>query len=562
MTERENSRFRRIASRLLRFLFLILLLTIAVVIGSMLDPLTQIVGEIITTSTHTPTNTPTSTSTPTNTPTRLAKDSAKLSYKVLAPENAKLEYDAATGRGTVNWDHSYWMPTEPAGTAEIRYELSVTYPEFVLGPFIIDEENSYTFTALDAHRYETVIVSLRAVGTLQIDKHDYEFGSDIVEIVWINPTATPSFTPTLTYTPTGTPTATSTPTATNTPSATHTYTSTATSTNTSTNTPTPTHTFTPSDTPTPTSTDTPSRTPTPTLSFTPSDTNTPTYTYTPSTTPTHTLTPTETFTPSDTPTSTDTPTETMTFTPSATFTPDINRMDVQFEVITDGVVNIRRCPGTTCNPRLGVSRRGQVFEVFGRVDGTDGEWYLIRFENRPAYLAGWLTTRTSDATATSRAATATSRVATSRAQSTARARNSRATANARARKTESALSDQAIETDGRISVQFRDLSSTFCVVSPTINEVGSNLVIIAGDRKYSAELKIIPPGRTDSLETTREQVGEIAEAGSARFVFLNDAPFQPGIYTLRLEMAGTYYSTIYWRVRRSSNYTVVAACGT
>lgn len=65
MTERQNSGLRRIAARTLRFLVLVLLLAIAVVIGSMLDPLTQFVSEILLTSTPTPTGTPTSTSTPT-----------------------------------------------------------------------------------------------------------------------------------------------------------------------------------------------------------------------------------------------------------------------------------------------------------------------------------------------------------------------------------------------------------------------------------------------------------------------------------------------------------------
>jgi len=605
MAERQNSGLRRIAGRMILFLFLVLLLAIAVVIGSMLKPLTQFVSEIITTSTHTPTYTPTSTNTPTNTPTRLATDSPKLSYIIIAPENAKLEYNATTGRGIVTWNSSYWMPTQPAATATIRYELLVTYPEFVLGPFFIDDENSYTFTALNAHRYEAVTVSLRAVGTIRIGQHDYEFGSDIVEIDWITPTATPSFTPsntftpTFTYTPTDTPTptdtstSTNTPTATSTPSATRTNTSTptttltstntstatntftptatdtstatATPTNTDTNTPihtstaTLTQTFTPSDTPTPTSTNTPSRTPTPTQSFTPTNTNTPTYTYTPSTTPTPTLTPTETFTPSNTPTATDTATATLTFTPSATFTPDVNRMEVLFVVITDGVVNIRRCPATTCNPRLGVSRRGQVFQVFGRIDGSDGEWYLIAFENRPAYLAGWLTTKTSDATATSRAATATSQAATSRAGSTARARNSRATQTARARPAQI-----VIHTD-----RVNSIGNSGCSIEPESQRIGGEDMwfLIHGRRQDSVTVSLFRPNERNPLRVVLHGKRTFLNSGSNfrsgdPFIiqgYGSNERFPTGTYTIRLKVGSNTYNGS-WTVSRRDQYRIWLYC--
>ena len=462
-TEKQKTGVQRATARFARFVLFFLVITIAVFIGSMLEPLTQFFSEMITTSTPTMTATPTITNTPTITPTRLPMDSPKIAYRILAPENAKLEYEATTGRGTVTWIGHGWMPTEPVETAEIRYELIVTYPEFVLGPFVVVGENSYTFTALNAHRYERIRITLRTVGTLRIGPHEYEIRTDAVEIVWVTPTSTPTLTPTDTFTPSktftptftptasDTPTATDTPTVTATPTTTPTQTPTATPTQTSTSTLTPTYTYTPSNTPTATSTFTPRSTFTPTDTNTPTKTNTPTHTYTPSETFTTTFTPTSTFTPSLTPTASNTPTATSTYTPSATFTPDINKLRVLFEVVSNGTVNIRTCPGTNCNPPLGVTRRGQVFEVFERVTGSDGEWYLIGFNNRPAYIAGWLTTTTSDATATSRAATATSNKATSDARAAARSRSSSATSTARARTVVRQSAGLAAEIESRIS---------------------------------------------------------------------------------------------------------------
>ena len=81
--------------------------------------------------------------------------------------------------------------------------------------------------------------------------------------------------------------------------------------------PSDTPTATPTDTLTPTDTPTPSDTPTPTDTYTPTDTPTATNTFTPTHTPTNTNTPTITPTPSDT------PTPTATFTPTPSLTPII-----------------------------------------------------------------------------------------------------------------------------------------------------------------------------------------------------------------------------------------------
>lgn len=138
------------------------------------------------------------------------------------------------------------------------------------------------------------------------------------------PTATPTETPTETPTDTPTETPTSTPTDTETPTPTPTDTPTETPTDTPTQTPTETATVTPTGTPTdtatetPTGTETPTETPSATATETPTHTETATPTETPTVTPTVTETSTPTGTPTETPTST--PTETPTITPTFTET--------------------------------------------------------------------------------------------------------------------------------------------------------------------------------------------------------------------------------------------------
>ncbi|MGD0945795.1 MAG: choice-of-anchor Q domain-containing protein [Candidatus Binatia bacterium] len=141
----------------------------------------------------------------------------------------------------------------------------------------------------------------------------------------VEPTSTPTQTPTVTPTPTDTPTVTpaptDTPTVTPTPTDTPTVTATPTVTDTPTVTPTPTDT--PTVTPTPTVTDTPTVTPTSTdtPTVTPTRTDTPTMTPTPTVTDTPTVTPTPSATATPTETATVSPTNTPTATPTATPTP-------------------------------------------------------------------------------------------------------------------------------------------------------------------------------------------------------------------------------------------------
>ena len=577
MSQKEKSVPKRVANTFFRIFILLILVALAAALGASYEPLTDIVSGLIATSTRTPTATPTVTDTPTSTPTRLPTDSPKLAYKLLAPESVKLDYNVMTGSGTVTWIASGWMPTEPPETNYIRYELTAVYPDFSLGPFTSDYKESYTFSGLNAHRYTGIRIAVRAVGTIHIGQHEYTFSSDSVEIEWIRPTATPTFTATHTFTPSDTPTASNTPTATATststptftptatPSTTPTITPTATQTYTHTHTPThtpsytATHTFTPSNTPTPTNTLTPSKTVTPTSTLTPTKTDTATHTYTPSETFTPTHTATATFTPSNTPTASNTPTNTITFTPSPTDTPDVNKMQVLFTVVSSGNINIRSCPGTHCNPPVAVSRRGDVYEVVSQVTGTDGEWYQIRFENRSAYIAGWLTTRTSDATATSRAATATSGTATSRAQATIRSRNSRATQTARARPAQ-----VVIQTD-----RVNSIGNSGCSIEPESQRIGGEDMwfLIHGRQQDAVTVTLIRPSQQIPLRVVERGKRTFMNSGSnfrsgdpfiIQFYGSNER-FPTGTYTIQLRKGSNRY-IVSWNVSRRDQYRIWVYC--
>ena len=117
--------------------------------------------------------------------------------------------------------------------------------------------------------------------------------------------------------------------------------------------------------------------------------------WTPTPTPTITLTP--TITPTPTSTSTYTPTKT----PTLTYTPGVSEMRILFKVSPNNTINIRSCPDKTCDPPLGQARRGDILEVVAQKQESDGAWYEIKYGDRTAYIAGWLTTHIPTSTPTS-----------------------------------------------------------------------------------------------------------------------------------------------------------------
>ena len=372
---------------------------------------------------------------------RLPDSSPRLQFALTASRDARFSFDPRRKSVAVTWEASDWHPRSPN-------DFSISYFVTVYAP---DNSRIKSFTTnvpgvtLDfVYRYfgKTLKIALRAVGTIRIGGFEYDFQSDLREFRWQVPEATP--TPTATPTNTPTPTATSTPTPTATYTPTPTYTNTPTATATSTSTPTATNTF----TSTPTSTATRLPMDAPQLAFQisaprhlrfthnghndsgtiswigsawvpdrPADASAFKYEV-------RVIYPHRSFGPylvsghSYAFSSLDSnryPHLRFTVTavgsvrlghhkydfwsenaefewtkPGITLTPDVSDDAVIFQVVSNGPVNIRSCPGVTCDPPLGLTRRGQVFGVFEQVPGDEGEWYQIVYENQIAYIAGWL----------------------------------------------------------------------------------------------------------------------------------------------------------------------------
>ncbi len=566
MSDAPQSRMRNTISLLLRIVLLGALVAASIFIGAGFEPLVNVVSELIASSTptvtrtptatltFTPTSTATNTSTYTPTPTRLAKTDPLLSYRISTPKNLSFDYHFDEDSGSISWGKSDWVPSKPAGLSNIFYEVRIVYPDLTLGPYTV-AGTRHRFSNLDTQPNQRLKFTVTALGSIRIGQYKYNIRSETVELAWIRPTATPSSTPTSTPTDTLTPTSTTTDIPTNTP----------TDTPTPTNTPSSTATHTPTDTPIPTSTstntptETPTDTPTVTNTITPTKTYTPTHTFTPSKTFTPTYTATDTFTPSHTPTASDTPTSTMTYTPSPTHTPDINKLKVLFKVVSHGVINIRSCPSTSCNPRLGVTQRGNVYEVVGRTTETDGEWYQIKYENRLAYIAGWLMTKTSDATATARAATATSNKATSSAASTARVRNSRATSTARARG-----ENVVIQTD-----RVNRIGNSGCSIEPESQRIGGEdtWFLIHGRRQDDVTVSLTRPNERTPMSVTLKGKRTFFNSGSNfrsgdPFIiqgYGSNERFPTGTYTIQLRLGNSRYN-ISWNARSRDQYRIWVYC--
>ena len=495
----KNTSSSRVA-RIFRLLLLVILIIAAAVIGANFEPLTDFVSEQVALLTN----------------SRLPDSSSRLAFSLTTPRNLVVTFDEQTKDVDLQWGESSWRPSKPQ-SSHFSYVVTVFAPDNTTISSFSSNKPELAVKNLAGYLGQNLKFTVQAVGTILVGEYEYNFQSEAGEFRYIVPAATP--------TPTNTPT------------------------NTPTSTPTPTYTPTPTFTPTPTSTYTPSKTFTPTPTYTPSNTFTPTYT------------PTLTFTPSHTPTASDTPTATLTFTPGPTDASDVSRMRVLFKVLSNGAVNIRSCPGTTCNPPVGQARRGDVFEVVGQIEGTDGEWYQIKYENQVAYIAGWLTTNTSNATATAKTATAAASVATSRARSTARVRNTHATATAKAKATINSRS--TVETGATYRINFPGIFPIICNVTPELNRSPSavrNLIAIGGSDKYAVEAAITPPGSTRAFQVTRETLIDESVGGKARLMILSSSNrLSPGLYTVRLER-GAHYHEVNWRVRVSAYVALVIVC--
>jgi len=378
---------------------------------------------------------------------RLPDSSPRLRFSLTSPRDAQFSFDSRRKSASVRWHASNWEPSIPADS-KFNYVISVLAPNNSRVGSYSKTTPEITADFVYRHFGQTLTFVIQAVGTIRINDHSYDFQSDPRRFRWQVPaaTSTPTNTPTNTPTSTNTPT----PTSTNTPTATPTNTATPTSTSTPTATPTNTDTATATNTATLTPSPTPTRLPASdtrlafqisaprflrvshnaindsgTISWVksnwvpeiPADSSDFTYEV-------RVIYPHRTFGPYIVseqrysfsnldsmryPRLTFTVTATGSFRlgqheyhfkseaaeiewtkPGVTITPDISEEDVLFRIVSNGPVNIRSCPKTTCNPPLGMTSRGSVYDVIEQVAGTDGEWYKIIFEDQVAYVAGWL----------------------------------------------------------------------------------------------------------------------------------------------------------------------------
>ena len=188
------------------------------------------------TPTHTPTNTPTvtatytptstSTYTPTNTPTntpsptRLANTDSRLAFAISEPEDMSFTYDAESSAGKFTWTESEWTPSIPNRSSSVNYVVILTIGDRTFDP-VLFSGNAYEVSSLSVQESESLSLVVRAVGSIVIGIHSYEFESETAALNWTRPTSTPTNTPTNTPVPTDTPTntPTNTPTPTRLPSS-------------------------------------------------------------------------------------------------------------------------------------------------------------------------------------------------------------------------------------------------------------------------------------------------------------------------------------------------------
>lgn len=157
------------------------------------------------TPTNTPTDTPTATptktptSTPTNTPTRLPENSPLLAYEISKPENLSFSYNTSSRSGTIRWNESSWMPSTPAGSNDITYEVRWTVGNRAFGPKST-LNTSHTISNMSVRESQSVSFTVSAAGSIYVKPHRYGFQSKVAELGWTRPTSTPTVTPTPTPT--------------------------------------------------------------------------------------------------------------------------------------------------------------------------------------------------------------------------------------------------------------------------------------------------------------------------------------------------------------------------
>lgn len=203
---------------------------------------------------------------------------------------------------------------------------------------------------------------------------------------------------------------------------------------------------------------------------------------------------------------------------------------VLFKVISNGNVNIRSCAGTSCNPPVGTSKQGDVFEVVAQKTGNGGEWYEIKYGDGTAYIAGWLTTRTSSATAAARTSVVRATATTPRL---------------------------AVFETGQFN-QMHGTNTTCSVIAERNPSSTDNLLSIGGERRGNVRIYLIRPDRTE-LHGRGERAIEYLGERARLFTLLPSSMLTPGTYTYIVRMDSRDYRA-HWRVRNRGYYVIAFTC--
>ncbi len=132
------------------------------------------------TDTSTPTNSPTSTFTPSPTPTRLPVSHVRLSYTVSTPSNLSSAFTSLGGL-RVEWTGSKWLPGKPTDQNTLTYEVTVLNPNGTKGETRTTRGTSIDFRSAARYKSRQVSFRVEAIGTIQIDGHEYEIRGGVIE---------------------------------------------------------------------------------------------------------------------------------------------------------------------------------------------------------------------------------------------------------------------------------------------------------------------------------------------------------------------------------------------
>ncbi len=209
MSEKTESGSSGCLARMFRWFLLVILIAAAAVVGANFEPLADFITQQVALLTN----------------SRLPDSSSRLAFSLTAPRDLVIAFDEETKGADLRWSESSWRPSRPQ-SSHISYEVAVLAPDNTPISSFSSDKPELDVENLAGYLGQDLKFTVRAVGTVLIGEHEYDFQSEAGEFRWGVPaaTSTPTSTPTATPTSTSTPTPTSTPTFTPTNTPTNTLT--------------------------------------------------------------------------------------------------------------------------------------------------------------------------------------------------------------------------------------------------------------------------------------------------------------------------------------------------